>query len=578
VAAAVVVALVLVAPITALAVPGGGGGPDESVAQSAELVESCRTIDEPGSYELAGDLTASDTGDGDCIRIDASDVVLDGNGHTLAGENASGAGVVVFGGDVGTPVSDNPDPGNVTVRDLTAVNWTEGVVVGSLDEGGSDVEVVDVTVRENRESGVRLVESENLTVRNVTTAANGDGVMLWEVQNSVLRDVIATGNGDDGVALLEVSGQNTLRNVTATGNGADSERSTGVYLSTDTVDNVVVDAEVRDNRGTGVQFSDSFGNELRDSVVAGNDQAGVFGVPAYEDALRNVTVVGNGGPAVAHDHTGSQFVADDLRLGDAASVSFKAEPVGVQRVDAAELPEPPRPLASDQAVVLSDVEDGVTTSLSVENPAFSSLWRYGESGWQQVDDGQANPDAGTVSGTVTGDGSVVALADPESQDGQAGDEGAGSDEDGQSNADDENDSDGQNDSEGESSENDENAQDANVDQSDDTDGATDSVGDGTFVVQATTDGDFGYLFVVDGSAEGTETGSVAADSGDSVVDNGDGTVTVVGSTGSNAGDAFEVDGEVVEFYSPAPASEYVLELDDEDVTDEIPGPNENEDE
>lgn len=514
-AAAVVVALVLVAPMTAVAVPPSTLG----AAQTAEQVDSCRTLDEPGEYELAGDVTGST--DDACIHVASSGVVLDGNGHTVAGQNSSGTGVLVFRGEDAPAVPENALE-NVTVRNLTAANWSNGVAVGKLDGGGNDVRVADVTARDNEATGVRLVDSRNVTVTDVTATDNGDGVLLWEVQNADLRDVTATGNADDGVMLTAVSRENTLRNLTATGNGGDSENGAGVYLSTDTGDNVVANARVADNQGPGVRFSDSYGNTLRDSVVAGNDGAGVFGVPANDDALRNVTIRGNGGPVLAHDHARSRFVADGLHLGDAASVSFASGPVGVQRVDATDLPEPPRPLASEDAVALSGVETSVAAALSVDDAGDSSLWRYDGSDWQRVADGSADADAGTVSGTVTGDGTVVALDAADSQEG---------------------------------------------------DGAAE---DGTLVVQATTEGDFGYLFVVDGDVEGTETENVAADSTDRVVENGNGTVTVVGSTGSNSGDAFEVTGEVVEFYTPAPASAYVLERDGEDVTDEIPGPNEDE--
>jgi hypothetical protein len=232
-------------------------------------------------------------------------------------------------------------------------------------------------------------------------------------------------------------------------------------------------------------------------------------------------------------------------------VSFDPEPVAVQRANAAELPDPPRPLASDVGVALAGVEDGVTATVAVDDPAASSLWRYDGSDWQrvaEVDTGDDDADAGAVSGTVTGDGTVVALAEPADQDDRQS--GGG----------------------------DETTDDDQRDGSAGNGGGAESVGDGTFVVQSTASDDFGYLFVVDGSVEGTETGNVAADSGDTVVETGDGTVTVVGSTGSNAGDAFEVDGDVVEFYTPAPDDEYVLELDGEDVTDQIPEPSEHEDE
>ena len=560
VVAAVAVLLVFVAPLTAVSIPPSSVGS----TQTAEQVDSCRTIDHPGEYELAGDVTAS-AADA-CIHVAASDVLLDGNGHTVAGQNASGTGVLVFRGENATAHVEGALE-NVTVRNVTAENWSAGVAVGKLDGGGANVSLANVTARGNHRSGLRLVDTENLTARDVTVADNGDGVLLWETQSAFLQNVTATGNDEYGVFATAVSRENTLRNVTATGNGGGSENGAGVYLSTDTGDNVVADARIADNRGAGVRFSDSFGNTLRDSVVAGNDGAGVYGVPAYDDALRNVTVRENGGAVVAHDHTGSRFVADRLHVGDVATLSFDADAVGVQQVSATTLPEPPQPLASDDAVALSGVETSVTTALSVDDAGDSSLWRYDGSEWHQVDDASTDADAGTVSGAVTGNGTVVALDGPTAPDDQAGQAGQGG-QDEQDEQDEQDDQGAQDDPE---------AQDSQDEQSDANEQEGDErTGDGTLVVQATTDGDFGYLFVVDGDVEGTETENVAADSGDNVVDNGDGTVTVVGSTGSNAGDAFEVDGEIVEFYTPAPTSDYVLELDGEDVTDAIPEPNEDE--
>jgi parallel beta-helix repeat protein len=551
--AVVVVALVIVAPMTAVSVPAL----EQFAAQPAERIDSCGTIDEPGAYELSGDVSGS--ADDACIRITSSDVVVSGNGHTLAGGNASARGILIHRGENASRTVDGALE-NVTVRDVTVANWSDGVAVGTLDGGPDGVELSDVTARDNERTGVRLIDTENATVADVIATGNDDGVLLWETQHATIEDVTASGNGDDGVMLTAVSSENALRNVTATGNGADSTHGAGIYLSTDTSDNVLADARVADNLGTGVRFSDSYGNTLRDSVVADNDEAGVFGVPANDDALRNVTVRGNGGPVIAHNHDRSRFVADGLHLGETASVSFGSEPVGVERADATALPEPPRPLASDDGVTVSGVESGVTTTLSVADPSDSSLWRYDGSDWQQVDNATADGDAGTVSGSVTGDGTVVALESQDDQD----DESEQNDQNGESDQDDEDD---QNETAGQDDEDSEDEQNETGDE---------TAGDGTLVVQATTESDFAYMFVVDGDAVRTETGNVAADSTDRVVENGDGTVTVIGSTGSNAGDAFEVDGEVVEFYTPAPDSAYALELEGEDVTDEIPAPNEDE--
>ena len=86
-------------------------------AQSAGTtpVDSCTTIDASGSYVLTENVTSTISGaDESCVEITASNVTLDGAGHTLAGSGA-GHGVEVNGS--GSTVS------NVTVERLHASNW-----------------------------------------------------------------------------------------------------------------------------------------------------------------------------------------------------------------------------------------------------------------------------------------------------------------------------------------------------------------------------------------------------------------------------------------------------------------------
>lgn len=45
-------------------------------------ISECTSLDEPGEYVLEADIAA----DGDCFTIDAPDVTLRGNGHTISGD------------------------------------------------------------------------------------------------------------------------------------------------------------------------------------------------------------------------------------------------------------------------------------------------------------------------------------------------------------------------------------------------------------------------------------------------------------------------------------------------------------
>lgn len=71
------VSAVAVEPSTAAIKPAAIGGTSQGVTE----ISQCTTIDEPGRYVLTSDIT--DSGARHCIRIIASDVVFDGQGHTL---------------------------------------------------------------------------------------------------------------------------------------------------------------------------------------------------------------------------------------------------------------------------------------------------------------------------------------------------------------------------------------------------------------------------------------------------------------------------------------------------------------
>lgn len=140
------VALVVLAGLGSLTVGPG-------VAGAANAVGDCTTIAASGSYELTGDRSGTRTGGDSCIRIEASDVHLEGNGHNLTGGTGSDTvGVYATGSGLT----------NVTVANLTIRQYNNGTRFEGVDDGALENVTVD-----NQFVSVRL-DTSTVTGTDVT--------------------------------------------------------------------------------------------------------------------------------------------------------------------------------------------------------------------------------------------------------------------------------------------------------------------------------------------------------------------------------------------------------------------------
>jgi parallel beta-helix repeat protein len=196
---------VLLVGIVVVLVAVSAGAVSAQRAGNVSTVDSCTTIDAPGRYALTGGVSG-DIGNPDsaCIEITASDVILDGQGHTVAGTGA-GHGVEIDG--TRNPVS------NVTVRNLRASNWSIGVFALGSDNG-----TIRRTITENSTEGLALGASSNYTLVNNTARNNAIAVALGgESQNNTLRGMTAIEN-KWGIHFERESGNNTVENSIARNN------------------------------------------------------------------------------------------------------------------------------------------------------------------------------------------------------------------------------------------------------------------------------------------------------------------------------------------------------------------------
>jgi PGF-pre-PGF domain-containing protein/PGF-CTERM protein len=248
---------------------------------SAETpISSCTNINSPGYYNLTSDLNGNYDNQAYCIGIFASDVVLEGNGHSLI--TGSGVGIYVYG------VS------NVTIKNVTVEDYVYGVYLYS----SSNSNVTNVTVSGNSWYGIYLSSSNNNnitdvtasnngigilvqfssynSIANVTASSNGDGIYLYSSSNSNVTNVTASSNSYYGIRLYS-SSYNRITDVTASNN------EDGIYLYSSS-NNTITDVTASDNSyGIFLDYSDN--NNITDVTASNNQGSGV-----YLESSSNVTV------------------------------------------------------------------------------------------------------------------------------------------------------------------------------------------------------------------------------------------------------------------------------------------------
>ena len=299
---------------------------------NVEAVENCQELASADThYRVATDLAEDDS---PCLRITASNVTVEGDGHDVSGGDGSGAIAVVANGSA---VS------GVRVRNVTVADSRAGVRIGATDGPAVSVTMESITAVNNSRAGVISFASD-LTLNDSVLEGNGVGVEAIEgnltMDGVVVDDSDGTGlktaidvsevlitdsrfldNGGRGLLLRSVdSGGLALVNVTASRNGIDGievERSapgatlSGVVVASNSGHGVVVksgganvtDAELSDNADAGARLAGS--NATATGLTATGNADGIDLSGATGVAVRDTDANGNERGIVLSNTAGS---------------------------------------------------------------------------------------------------------------------------------------------------------------------------------------------------------------------------------------------------------------------------------
>lgn len=163
----------------AVALNGSTSSTDVVQTDAAQTsIDSCTTIDEPGTYVLTskienGGKTAISEA---CIEITADNVTFDGGGHLIDGRGVSHTkGIAVRNAE------------DVTIRDVEVDDWHSGILV---TEGSATIR--DVHTFSNA-YGLRLENTTGVTVENGSVVKNLVGVYT-NTENVTINGTDFSGN------------------------------------------------------------------------------------------------------------------------------------------------------------------------------------------------------------------------------------------------------------------------------------------------------------------------------------------------------------------------------------------------
>lgn len=314
-----------VAPTAAASRPLDGSSGESGTSLARYTLSGCPNdpIEQPGVYELTGDITTGT--EDDCITVNVSNVVIDGNGYALEGVgDGNGRPIYVWNRPKG---DGNERLYEVTVRDVHVTGWKQPVSFRNVSraavsdvrvsDGGKGIQfrhaydsrIVDATVW-NRSNGIVLGSTkDSLVARNTLRDNRYRGLLVhsashpevWSTHNRIENNTV-TRNGESGIELTESTNRTVVADNTVTENGKQAtitSEPNGIFVG-DSSHVRIVNNTVTDNVGNGISVTDAAGwvlgiedVTLADNRIRRNERYGVRLTDSGDDLVVNNTVEAN---------------------------------------------------------------------------------------------------------------------------------------------------------------------------------------------------------------------------------------------------------------------------------------------
>lgn len=273
------------------------------------MLGGCAEIWQSGFYKMYADFKTT-IKRFDCMIVQASDVVIDCDGHTIEGLNKQGHGFWIR--KYGFPILQTPN--NIEIRNCLVKNARDGVFAEAAtnlwihnNDFSNNYDDVDnrrygIFLGMAEGGGIRLNSSQSVRIENNTVSNSAIGVDIRDSQQVVIKNNTAINNSAWGVSLLntqdsEVSYNNLRDNVRycTWGNGT-------VGPGCDAAAVILQDGASR--------------NVVKNNVIAGQNANGIFIKAHGVRCGDNNTIQGNKITDVMYNAVEFSFCKDNKIIGN----------------------------------------------------------------------------------------------------------------------------------------------------------------------------------------------------------------------------------------------------------------------
>jgi parallel beta-helix repeat protein len=331
------------------------------------------------SVKLTSDLTDCPA---DGLVIGAAGITVDLNGHTIDGTVTQATPCDgPPSGSIG--IANAGGYGGLTIMNGTVQQFSGGFNAGSDTTGMADSSLHDLTVRDNRFSGIVLGSAQRLNNDNRIVANHvygngcGDGIALNNAHGNLVAHNRSHDNG--GGITICCSDHNSVRD-----NLVSHNVDSGILVCCDSSDNVVEHNDVLDNPGNGIiVLFGAAGTLVRENHVSRNGNDIVIFEASDNTVARNraTDAVGCsdcGGPTGSGYGIGVALGANDNVVADNVVSRTRQDGIGILDFDPA---DPGNPLPNRTTVrgnVVRDAGgDGVRVDAGTEGTVIERNYAFG---------------------------------------------------------------------------------------------------------------------------------------------------------------------------------------------------------
>jgi parallel beta-helix repeat protein len=216
---------------------------------------------------------------GTCIIFGASNIMFDGNGHKIDGDDSVSCGILSSGND------------GISVKNCVVTDFYYGICL--TDSSGNST-ICGNTANSNIWSGIDLDSSSgSRTVNNEASLNLMYGILLSSSSTNQVENNDVNSNVV-GVCLYKSSGNTIVRNEA-------SSNQRGIFLSYSS-DNQVSKNDASSNSHGGIDLLNSASNEIRSNDVLNNNNSHVCGIKLYGSDSNTVS-----GNEIINNYYGIKF-------------------------------------------------------------------------------------------------------------------------------------------------------------------------------------------------------------------------------------------------------------------------------